>query len=115
MSFRCGSVDREPGYHARCTGFSPQQGISGTPVAQDRSHSSIGGGRGEEIKSSGSSLATREVQDSLGYMKLYLKEGGWGAVLAKGPLSCWAHRNYSASFLGIPVWPTERAWYPGRA
>lgn len=78
-------MDREPGYHARYSGFSPQQGISRTLVAHDCSHSSTGGGRGEEIKSSGSSLATWEVQDSLGYMRLYLKERGGGGALAKGP------------------------------
>lgn len=66
-------------------GFSLQQHISWALVAHDRSsHSSIWGGRGKEIRSSGSFLATREVQDSVGLHEIISE--GKGGVAGKGTL-----------------------------
>lgn len=103
-------MDREPGCRAQCPGFSLQQHLSWALVAHGRSsHSSIWGGRDKEIRSSRSSLATWEVQDSVGLHEI-ISEGKGG--LARGPLSCWTYtpyRNYSASLCGLRRW----VWYPG--
>lgn len=111
MSFGCGSVD--------CLSFMMSWGsVSSNTYVGLRWHMTIailafGEVEARRLGVLGHLWLHSKFQDSLGYMKLYLKERG---ARARGPLGCWTYtlyQNYSTSFLSIPVWPKEWAWYPG--